>query len=171
MVLANLIGYAAFLAFPLAMLYAALSDLLTMTIANRISLFLAAAFVAAAFLVGMDLSTIGFHVLAGAVVLLAGFGLFAAGWIGGGDAKVASAAALWLGWGGLGEFLVLSSIFGAVLAIVLLNFRKVVLPVAVVRQEWVARLHHPETGIPYGIALAVAALAAYPHSVWLGLVS
>jgi hypothetical protein len=30
--------------------------------------------------------------------------------------------------------------------------------------EWLSRLHHPKTGVPYGIALAAAALAVYPHA-------
>jgi prepilin peptidase CpaA len=165
------ISAAAFLAFPLAMLYAGASDLFTMTIANRVSLVMAGAFVLAAVLLGMDPTTLGYHGLAGGVVLLAGFALFAAGWIGGADAKLAAVAALWLGFGGMMEFLVLAAVFGGALSVFLLVFRKVVLPPLVVQHEWVARLHHPESGVPYGIALAAAALAAYPHSVWLGLVS
>jgi prepilin peptidase CpaA len=166
----SLIGFAAFLAFPLAMLYAAASDLLSMTIDNRVSLVLVAAFVVAAPIVGMDLTTFGLHWLAGALVLLIGFGLFAAGWVGGADAKIAAVVALWFGWGGLLEFIALAAVFGGVLTILLLSFRKFILPVVVVRQAWLARLHHPETGVPYGIALAAAALATYPHSIWLGLV-
>ncbi len=167
--LVNLIGYAAFLAFPLAMLYAAASDLFTMTIDNLVSVVLVLAFLVAAPILGMDLATFGLHWLAGLVVLLVGFGLFAANWIGGADAKIAAVAALWLGFGGLIEFVTLACLFGGALTILLLSFRKFILPVAVVRQSWVARLHHPETGIPYGIALAAAALFAYPHSIWLGL--
>lgn len=167
--LVNLIGYAAFLAFPLAMLYAAASDLFTMTIDNLVSVVLVVAFLVAAPILGMDLSTFGLHWLAGIVVLLIGFGLFAANWIGGADAKIAAAAALWLGFGGLFEFVALACLFGGTLTILLLTFRKFILPVSVVRQAWVARLHHPESGVPYGIALAAAALFAYPHSLWLGL--
>jgi prepilin peptidase CpaA len=166
----SLIGFAAFLAFPLAILYAAVSDLFTMTIDNRVSLVLVAAFLVAAPILGMDLPTFGWHWLAAAVVLLVGFGLFAAGWIGGADAKIAASAALWFGFGNLLEFVALSAVFGGVLTIFLLSFRRFGLPVVVVRQAWLARLHHPETGVPYGIALAAAALATYPHSVWLGLV-
>jgi prepilin peptidase CpaA len=168
--LVNLLGFVAFLAFPLAMLYAAASDLFSMTIDNRVSILLVLAFVLAAPILGMDLTTFGSHWLAGALVLLVGFGLFAAGWIGGADAKIAACAGLWFGWTGLLEFVTLAAVFGGVLTIMLLSFRKFILPVVIVRQAWLARLHHPETGVPYGIALAAAALAIYPRSVWLGLV-
>ena len=49
-------------------------------------------------LTGMDLQTFGMHWAAGGIVLAGAFLLFAVGWIGGGDAKFAAAAALWLGW-------------------------------------------------------------------------
>jgi prepilin peptidase CpaA len=50
-----------------------------------------------------------------------------------------------------------------------LAFRRAVLPAFVVRQPWVARLHHEKTGVPYGMALAAAGLTIYPHTVWMAL--
>ena len=38
------------------------------------------------------------HVGAGALMLLVGFGLFAFGWFGGGDAKLMAAVGLWVGF-------------------------------------------------------------------------
>jgi prepilin peptidase CpaA len=32
---------------------------------------------------------------------------------------------------------------------------------------WVERLHRPEGGVPYGIALAAAALLIYPYTAWM----
>jgi prepilin peptidase CpaA len=29
------------------------------------------------------------------------------------------------------------------------------------------RLHHPESGVPYGIALAAGALMIYPETPWI----
>jgi prepilin peptidase CpaA len=84
--------------FPAAMAFAAVSDLLTMTISNRLSLALALGFFALAAIVGMPLEDVGYHVLASAVVLAVCFSFFAFGWIGGGDAKLAAATALWLGF-------------------------------------------------------------------------
>jgi prepilin peptidase CpaA len=34
-------------------------------------------------------------------------------------------------------------------------------------QPWLLRLHAKETGIPYGIALAIGALMIYPETEWI----
>jgi prepilin peptidase CpaA len=39
-----------------------------------------------------------------------------------------------------------------------------------VGQAWLLRLHHKETGIPYGIALALGALMVYPETPWIKMV-
>src|ERR1700704_5247993 len=83
--------------FPALMAFAAASDLFTMTISNRVSLALAAAFLVLAVLSGMPFHDMLSHIGAGAAVLVVAFACFAMGWIGGGDAKVAAAAALWFG--------------------------------------------------------------------------
>src|SRR3954463_3488146 len=85
--------------FPALMAFAASSDLLTMTISNRVSLILAAGFVALALASGMSGADMLAHLGAAAIVLVVAFGFFARGWIGGGDAKLAAATALWLGFG------------------------------------------------------------------------
>jgi prepilin peptidase CpaA len=90
--------------------------------------------------------------------------MFAAGWIGGGDAKLAAVTALWLGWGSLLEYGIWSSLFGGALTVVLLQVRMVPLPMFTARMPWLLTLHHKDTGVPYGIALAAAALVVYPES-------
>src|SRR5579871_2684999 len=89
------------LVFPSLMAFAAASDLFTMTISNRVSILLAAAFLALATASGMAPYEILSHFGAGALVLGIAFFCFAMGWVGGGDAKVAAAAALWFGFGHL----------------------------------------------------------------------
>jgi prepilin peptidase CpaA len=160
----------AFILFPVCMAYAAASDLFTMTISNRLSLVLIVGFIALAPFTGMNLETVLLHLAAGAVVLLVAFGCFAAGWIGGGDAKLAAVAALWLGLHHVLEFLTLSAVLGGGLTLLLLSFRGAVLPAMVIRQPWVARLHDRKSGVPYGIALAAAALVVYPSSIWMQLI-
>lgn len=151
--------------FPACMAFAAASDLTTMTISNRIQLALIAGFVAAAFLAGFDLSTVGLHVAAGAAVLAVGFACFAFGWIGGGDAKLAAATALWFGFDmHLLEYLVVGAVFGGGLTLLLLGARGMPLPAVLGNQAWIARLHHDKTGVPYGIALAAAALVVFPKT-------
>src|SRR3954463_9940207 len=94
------------LVFPALMAYAAASDLLTMTIPNRLSLALVAAFAVFAVAGGLSAHAALLHVGAGAAVLALTFALFGFGWIGGGDAKLAAATGLWLGLDTLvGEFL------------------------------------------------------------------
>ena len=78
--------------FPGLMAFAAASDLLSMTISNRVSLLLVVGFFALAILSGMPAAAMAGHVGAGALVLCVSFTFFAFGWIGGGDAKVAASA-------------------------------------------------------------------------------
>jgi len=49
----------------------------------------------------------------------------------------------------------------------LLEFRRRTLPPALAGQPWLARLHEPDGGVPYGIALAAAALVTYPSTLWM----
>ena len=98
--------------FPALMAFAAASDLFTMTISNRVSLALAVGFLALALLSGMPFLDILSHIGAGLTVLIVAFGCFAMGWVGGGDAKVAAAAALWFGFGHLLNYLLYASLFG-----------------------------------------------------------
>ncbi|WP_213773398.1 prepilin peptidase [Bradyrhizobium sp. dw_78] len=155
------------LLFPALMAFAAASDLFTMTISNRVSLILVAGFLVLAPLSGMGASDIASHIGAGASVLVVAFACFALGWIGGGDAKVAAAAALWFGFGHLLEYLLYASLFGGALTLLLLQFRQWPLPYALAGQAWLLRLHAKDSGIPYGIALATGALMVYPETDWI----
>ena len=163
--------YAAFMFFPLAMAYAAVSDLLSMTISNKVSLILIVGFLAIApFAPGMDLETFGLHLAAGAIVLAVSFFMFGFGLIGGGDAKIAAAASMWIGLGLAIEFMAWTAIIGGGVTIVVLVMRQRVSASFAVRYTWLYRLHDPASGVPYGIALAAAALLIYPDSIWINLV-
>jgi prepilin peptidase CpaA len=153
--------------FPALMAFAASSDLLTMTISNRVSVGLAAGFLILAIASGMGWPDILSHVGAGSAVLMVAFGCFAMGWIGGGDAKVAASAALWFGFAHLMDYLLLASIFGGALTLALLQFRQWPLPYVFSGQAWLLKLHAKESGIPYGIALAIGALMVYPDTDWM----
>jgi len=153
--------------FPALMAFAAASDLFTMTISNRVSLLLVAGFVVLALFGGMGLDGLLSHLGAGAAVLAVSFTCFALGWVGGGDAKLAAATGLWFGFGHLMDYLIYASLFGGALTLLLLQFRQWPLPVALGSQAWLLKLHHKETGIPYGIALALGALMVYPETEWI----
>lgn len=154
--------------FPLLMAFAAASDILTMTIANRVSILLVGGYIGLALLAGVPVAAIGLdHLVCGAAVLLLTFGLFAFGWIGGGDAKLAAATAVWLGWPNLADYGLLASVLGAGLTFAILWFRRFGLPPRLEAAAWLARLHHKDNGVPYGVALATAGLVLYPQSqIW-----
>jgi prepilin peptidase CpaA len=153
--------------FPAAMAYAAASDLFSMTISNRLCLAIVALFAVCAGLLGMPWVQLGWHVAAGGLVLVVCFGLFAAGWIGGGDAKLAAATALWFGFGQLMPYLMLAAILGGVLTLIMLKLRSGPLPALAQNWPWAQRLHAANQGVPYGIALAFSALVILPHTaIW-----
>jgi prepilin peptidase CpaA len=153
--------------FPALMAFAAASDLFTMTISNRISLALVAGFLVLALMGGMGLHDMLMHLGAGAAVLVVAFACFAMGWVGGGDAKIAAGVALWFGFDHLLDYLVYASLFGGALTLLLLQLRQWPLPYPLNGQAWLLRLHDKQSGIPYGIALAIGALMIYPETEWI----
>ena len=155
------------LLFPAMMAFAASSDLITMTISNRVSLTLIGGFLVLALTTGMGLPEVGLHLGAGVLVLVVAFAFFSRGWIGGGDAKLAAATALWLGFDQLLPYVLYASLLGGVLTFAMIQLRLMPLPALFVGQPWAERLHRMDTGIPYGIALAVAALLIYPQTIWM----
>ncbi len=162
-----LVETARLLLFPSLMAFAASSDLLTLTISNRISLALGVGFLILAALCGVDLQTILWHVVAGLGVLTIGLVLFARGLVGGGDAKLAAVTALWLGFDQLVDYALISSLLGGIITLALLAFRLVPLPSWLTNNACVVKLHQPGGGVPYGIALAAAALVIYPSTSWM----
>ena len=162
-----ILDLARLLLFPALMAFAAASDLFTMTISNRVSLALVAGFFVLALASGMAPYDMLTHVGAGTLMLVVAFTCFAMGWVGGGDAKVAASVALWFGFAQLMNFLLYASLFGGALTLLLLQFRQWPLPYGLAGQAWLARLHARESGVPYGIALAISALMVYPETEWV----
>jgi prepilin peptidase CpaA len=152
--------------FPGAVVFAASMDLFTMTIPNRVSLAMVAGFVLLAPLMGMGPWAIASHLGAGMLVLAGGVLLFIPGWLGGGDAKLAAAVALWLGFDHLLLFVLASALSGGALATLFLTLRQMPIPAAMATEPWAARLLKRGGGIPYGIALAFSALWIYPNTAW-----
>jgi prepilin peptidase CpaA len=128
---------------------------------------LVAGFFVLAPLTGMGPYDVLLHIGAGAIVLAVAFACFAFGWIGGGDAKLLSAVALWFGFAQVMNYLLYASLIGGALTLLLLQFRQWPLPHALTDQAWLDRLHAKDSGIPYGIALAIGALMVYPDTDWV----
>jgi len=161
----HILQTALLLIFPVLVIGAALRDATSYTIPNWLSLALVAAFPVAALAMGLPLSAIGLNAAVGAVALVAGMGMFALGWIGGGDAKLFAAAALWLGLAPAMTYLAVTGVAGGALAVGLLGLRSsYVQPFVPAGTGWFARLAKPGENVPYGVAIAVGALAAFPAS-------
>lgn len=152
------------LIFIIMAIAAAMFDLLTMTIPNWLCALLAVLFFPAALVVHQSSGVVLSQVACGLTVLAAGFILFQCGRLGGGDAKLAAAIALWLGWSGLPAFLLQTALWGGALAAMLLFFRTLNLPLTSVNQKFIARLLDPAMGAPYGVALAIGGVLSLPHS-------
>jgi prepilin peptidase CpaA len=103
-------------------------------------------------------------------VFLVGFLFFSMGWIGGGDAKLAAATVLWLGADVILAYLVYTALLGGVLTLAILGFRRLRLPARWLSVAWVARLHAPQSGVPYGAAMAPAALLVFPGTPWMAAI-
>jgi len=151
--------------FPALVIFAAVRDVTTFTIPNWISIAATAAFFPAALILHLPLLAILAAVGVGFGFLVAGMVMFALRWIGGGDAKLFAACGLWLGWPATAPFLVWTAVAGGVLALALLSGRKWSGYYRGVRPQWITRLVTPGGDIPYGVAIAAGALAAFPSSL------
>jgi len=159
-----------FVVFPFCMLFAAISDTLSMTIANRVPMILLGTFAIVAPLTGMDWSVYGMHFAAGALVLVATFALFALGSMGGGDAKLMAATAVWMGFSPLLlKYLLFSAVMGGFLTLFILSYRRSSIAVFTSHNLFLRNFADGKLGVPYGIALGIGGLLTYPESplmVW-----
>jgi len=150
--------------FPFAMIFAALSDVFTMTIGNRISAVLIGSFLLVAPFIGLSWAEFGMHFAAFGLVLAVTFALFATGTMGGGDAKLLASTALWMGFGpALLDYLLLATVAGGVFTLFLVFFRKSMLAIYAGEVPILRRMID-EKDIPYGVALAIGGLLAFPDS-------
>jgi prepilin peptidase CpaA len=157
--------------FPALMALSASMDLLTFTIPNRVCVSLALGYLVLAASLGVPAADIALNISCALAILALAFVMFNLGWVGGGDAKLAAATAIWLGWSSILDYGVTAALCGGVLTLVILGGRMAPLPAALERFPWVARLHDCKSGVPYGIALAAAGLMQYPGSgIWAAAV-
>ena len=159
-----MIALLALLVFPALVIAAAVRDATSYTIPNWMSLIAVAAFFPAAFAVHLSWPQLATALGLGAAALLAGLIMFALGWIGGGDAKLFAACGLWLGWPAILPFLLWTALAGGALATGLLMARRAARLWPPTGPAWLRRLLSPEAAVPYGVAIAVGALASFPDS-------
>lgn len=105
--------------------------------------------------------SLGSHIGAALLVLLITAALFALKQLGAGDSKFATVIALWTGLPGLAPFLFYMSLAGGVIAAISLVLKKWK-PVKSPREGgWIAKAQEGHSSVPYGIALALGAFAAF----------
>lgn len=156
------------LAFPALVIVAAIKDVTGFTIPNWISLALVAVFPMAALAAGLPLAGVALHAGVGAAALVLGMILFALRWLGGGDAKLLAAAALWLGWPAVSTLVLVTAIAGGALSLGLVMLRSAQFrPFVLMGPPWFVRLAEPREGVPYGLAICLGALAALPRSPFM----
>src|SRR6059058_6521661 len=137
---ALLIGLAAIL------VVAAVVDVRTFTISNRLNLTVAA--LAPLYWLSIPLAwpAVAIHIAAGAGVFVLLAAAFYAGMMGGGDVKLAAALALWFSPQSTLKFLVLMSLAGGILTVGILVWHR-------------AKQREGRPQIPYGVAIAFGGLA------------
>jgi len=159
---------AAIAGFAFCLLWAAASDARGFLIPNRAVIAIAALFpvhlITRALATGAVVPALTdglFAVALAAIVLIAGFGLFAAQLVGGGDAKLAAAVALWAGSDNILAFLIIASLAGGLLASSVLLWRTAFpqLEGELSHQDIGTRLRRGlKAPVPFGVAIAAAGL-------------
>lgn len=156
---------------PFLAVVAAASDFLTLRIPNWLNAVIALAFFPMALVTGMPGEAIMWHCLTASAVLVIGFGLFSAGFIGGGDAKLLAATALWIGGAQLLPFVVFTALAGGVLVLVMLVWALLQFEGETHEIGWAKRLFGFKMDLPYGVAIAAGTILAFPGTWWMPLAS
>lgn len=154
---------------PLGLAIAAITDLLTMTIPNRVSAVVLGAFLVLAPFTGLAWPDIGMSLVAGLAVFSACFALFALNVMGGGDAKLLTVAAVWFGFNhSLLIFLTTVGYVGGAVTLLFLLVRLQSNSVLAMGIPLPASLVSAKK-IPYGIAIAIAGFLTYDQAPVYGL--
>src|SRR4051794_9906965 len=165
----QMIEHLSYIVVPSLIVLAGILDCISFRIPNWLSGAMVAVFIVMALSAAMPLPIFGIHVAVGATLLAAGFGLFAAGMFGAGDAKLVAATGLWFGWPAVMPFLVYTAFAGGVLAILVGLWAALHVDQEVHGKTWMSRLKLTsfKPNVPYGAAIAAGAVLAYPQSWWM----
>ncbi|MFN3805611.1 prepilin peptidase [Asticcacaulis sp.] len=150
--------------YPICLVWAAISDLRSMIIPNRLSVILSGSFFPAALLLGVAPLSLAIHTGIGFAILVLGFAAFAFKVLGGGDAKLLAATALWFNADGVLAFLIYTALVGGGFTLVLLLARQTLQIYTPTLPQWLQTLLKPKGDIPYGVAICAGGLLAIPYS-------
>jgi len=92
------------------------------------------------------------------LVLVVGYGIFFMKWMGGGDIKLITVCALWVGWHNLPEFLIYFTLLGGAMSIGILLLRKGVPWIPQLAGRKLPRILQDGAPVPYGVAIAAGFL-------------
>ncbi|MGZ9594609.1 MAG: A24 family peptidase [Candidatus Liberibacter asiaticus] len=155
---------AVFLIPPFCLVFAALSDLFSAMIPNRVSIVMLGSFLLTAFLLGMDYELIALHLLVGLIVFIICFCFFAFNIMGGGDVKLLTSTAVWFGWTpSFLSFLFFVAILGGILSVFILTVRMITNHIPIFGM-FVPKSFLMKNKIPYGISISMGGLISYPDS-------
>ena len=153
--------------FLTAMVYAAQRDMRTMTIPNGLIVALFLGWSVLSPVAGLDPREMTLSIGAAAMVFFGTVALYTMGWMGGGDSKLLTVSALWLGAGQVVPFLMATMLAGGALALAVMALR--LMPRALPLPARVARLQTTlTTEVPYALAIGLGALTVFPRTMWMG---
>lgn len=133
-----------FICLGVLLVIAAIGDIRSYTIPNWLSVSIALLFILHTILAPPGIQAIAVHLAVAAVIFVGSTLLFIKGAFGGGDVKLLSSLALWVGLIDMPRLLVIMAIAGGLLAITIIIVR------------W--HLKSTDRRLPYGVAIALAGL-------------
>jgi len=146
---------------------AGVSDFFTLKIPNWLNATIAVSVVPFVLLSGMPLEIFAWHVIAGLLTFVVGFVLFSANIIGGGDAKMLAACAIWVGWDALMQFAVVTAFAGGALVIMIKIWAFFARRQNLGKTGWAKNFLSKKPQLPYGIAIAAGGVIAFPATWWV----
>ena len=153
--------------FASLMIWAAIGDVRTFTITNKLNLTIAALFLILALPMGLAWSAIFDHLKVGLIASVIAIAMFYIGIYGGGDAKMTGAIALWLGAAPMIPFIFYTALAGGILGLSLIIGRHMARKYGLPKSpRWARRLLRKRSAVPYGVALGIGALIAAPQAAW-----
>jgi prepilin peptidase CpaA len=152
---------------------AAWSDFLQLIIPNIYVLLIGAVFVPAFALTQFFAPDAGFfgswknHLFSAGLMFIITYVLFHFKVMGGGDAKLLTAVALWTGVKGLMPMLFMMAIVGGVLGAITLLLNGEKISFKTTKSLWIEKAQQGEKSVPYGIAIFVGTIFGFWHAGYI----